>query len=143
MPELTLPEKTLKLWKIRLTVSSILFFCLFSYFFHSYFWFLPVFIIAICIFELLLLWYIPQLFKSYKIKFVSGAVIVNSGVIIRITHIMPFSKLIYTQTITTPLAKLMGLKALTLKAARSRILVPELKDADVERFAAVLAGSEK
>ncbi len=142
MTEFKLPKKTLTLWKIRLTLLSVLFFCVFSYFFHSFSWYLTTTVIIICIFEALLLWYIPALFKNYKIQHLNGAVVVTSGVIVRVTHIMPFSKLIYTQTVTSPLAKLMGLKAITLKAARSRLLIPELHENEVEGFAKALAEGE-
>ncbi len=142
MTEFKLPKKTLTLWKIRLTLISLLFFCLFSYFFHGFKWYLISSVIMLCVFEALLLWYIPTLFKNYKIQYLNGAVMVTVGVIVSVTHIMPFSKLIYTQTVTTPLAKLMGLKAITLKAARSRLLIPELQADEVEKFAAALAEGE-
>ncbi len=142
MVELKLPKKTLTLWKVRLTLLFLIFIGLFSYFFHSYSWFLIATLVIICVFEVLLLWYIPNRFKGYKIKYINGAVIIESGVIIRTTHIMPFSKLIYTQTITTPMAKVMGLKALTLKAARSRLVIPEMGEASVEEFVAQMAEGE-
>ena len=47
---------------------------------------------------------------------------------------MPFSRLVYAQSFATPLAKKMGLAALTLKAARSSIIIPELNSADVNYF---------
>ena len=68
--------------------------------------------------------------------------VITRGAIIKPTHIMPYSKLIYTQTFTTPLAKILGLKALSLKAARSRILVPELPEADAEILLKILAEGE-
>ena len=65
--------------------------------------------------------------------------IIEKGVIIKTTHIMPFTKMIYTQSITTPIAKLFGLSAVTVKAARSRIIIPEIPAKDVEDFARALA----
>ncbi len=142
MVELKLSKKTSTLWKIRLTLLFLIFIGLFSYYFHSYSWFLIAILAIVCLFEILLLWYIPNLFKRYRIKYVNRAVIVTSGVFIRTTHIMPFSKLIYTQTIVTPLSRLMGLRALTLKAARSQLLIPEMNEEDAELFIKVLAEGE-
>lgn len=142
MVELKLSKKTSTLWKIRMTLLFLIFIGLFSYYFHSYSWFLIATLAIVCFFEILLLWYIPNLFKRYRIKYVNRAVIVTSGVFIRTTHIMPFSKLIYTQTIVTPLSRLMGLRALTLKAARSQLFIPEMNEEDAELFIKVLAEGE-
>lgn len=80
------------------------------------------------------LWYIPAYFASYEILFPKGAIIINRGIFIRTTHIMPFSRLIYVQSYSTPLAHSMGLAALSLKAARSSVIIPELPVSDVELF---------
>ena len=143
MLELKLPKKTLSLWKIRLTVAVLIFFGLFSYFCHGFSWFLVATLVVICLYELAFFWYLPCLFKTYHIKYINGAVVIESGVLIKTTHIMPFSKMIYTQTITSPLARLMGLKAVTLKAARSQVIIPEIPEAEAEEFATVLAEGEQ
>ena len=141
--EFKLPKKTLDLWKVRLTIGVLLFFGLFSYFCHGYGWFLVVTLIIICLYEFAFFWYLPSLFKTYQIKYINGAVIIESGVFIKITHIMPYTKMIYTQTLTSPLARFFGLKAVTLKAARSRLLIPEIPEAEAERLTTVLAGNEQ
>ena len=137
--ELKLPKKTLDLWKIRLTIGVLLFFGLFSYFCHGYGWFLIATLVIICLYELAFFWYLPSLFKTYQIKYINGAVVIESGVFIKITHIMPYSKMIYTQTQTSPLARYFGLKAVTLKAARSQILIPEVPEEAAEKFTTALA----
>ena len=141
--ELKLPKKTLDLWKIRLTIGVLLFFGLFSYFCHGYGWFLIATLIIICIYELAFFWYLPALFKTYQIKYINGAVVIESGVFIKTTHIMPYSKMIYTQTLTSPLARFFGLKAVTLKAARSQILIPEVPEEAAEKFTTALAENEQ
>ncbi len=141
--ELKLPKKTLDLWKIRLTIGVLLFFGLFSYFCHGYGWFLIATLVIICLYELAFFWYLPALFKTYQIKYINGAVVIESGVFIKITHIMPYSKMIYTQTLTSPLARFFGLKAVTLKAARSRLLIPEVPEEEAEKFTTVLAEKEQ
>ena len=141
--ELKLPKKTLDLWKIRLTIGVLLFFGLFSYFCHGYGWFLIATLVIICLYELAFFWYLPSLFKTYQIKYINGAVAIESGVFIKITHIMPYSKMIYTQTLTSPLARFFGLKAVTLKAARSQILIPEVPEEAAEKFTTALAENEQ
>lgn len=143
MEELRLPRKTLNLWKIRVTIAVLFIVGIFSYFFHSYDWFLPAVLVIICLYEALFLWYLPSLFKGYRIKYINGAVVIESGVIIKMTHIMPYSKMIYAESITSPLAKVMGLSAVTLKAARSSMIIPELPSKDTEKFIKALAEGEK
>lgn len=141
--EIKLPKKTLDLWKVRLTAAVLLFFGIFSYFCHGYGWFLIATLIVICIYEFAFFWYLPHLFRSYQIKYIDGAVVIERGVFIKVTHIMPFSKMIYTQTLTSPLARFLGLKAVTLKAARSQILIPEIPEDEAEKFTTVLAENEQ
>jgi len=88
-------------------------------------------------------WYIPAYFESYEILFPNGAVIIKRGVIVKTCHIMPFSRLVYVQSISTPLAKAMGLSALSLKAARSSVIIPELSVTDAERFINAVTGDER
>lgn len=142
MSELRLSKKTLMLWKIRVTVFTLLILSVLAYFCHGYGWFLIVILALVCLYEGIMLWYLPKLFRNYRIKYINGAVVIESGVVLKTTHIMPFSKMIYTETITSPLAKLMGIKALSLKAARSRILIPELPEKEVVKFVTALAEGE-
>lgn len=139
MIEHTLPKKTLLLWEIRIALLGLLLWGVFSYICRFFSWYFPASVCLAVIFAVLLLWYIPTLFKTYRIKYLNDALIIEKGVIIKTTHIMPFTKMIYTQSITTPLAKLFGLSAVTVKAARSRILIPEINAKDVEDFAKTLA----
>lgn len=142
MSELRLSKKTLMLWKIRVTVLTLLLLAVLAYFCHGYGWFLIVILALVCLYEGVMLWYLPKLFRNYRIKYINGAVVIESGVVIKTTHIMPFSKMIYAETITSPLAKLMGIKALSLKAARSRILIPELPENEVVKFVTAIAEGE-
>ena len=139
MKENLLPKKTVTLWQIRIGLIGF------------------ILLVAVCVFGLLtrwvllggavfaallavfLFWYLPRYFKSYEILFPKGAVVINRGVFIKTTHIMPFSRLVYAQSFATPLAKRMGLAALTLKAARSSIIIPELDAKDVDYYIDFLA----
>lgn len=87
-------------------------------------------------------WYIPAYFESYEILFPNDAVIIKRGVIVKTCHIMPFSQLVYVQSISTPLAKALGLAAISLKAARSGIIIPEMPRGDVEKFISAVTKGE-
>ncbi len=129
-----LPEKTLRLWQLRVSLLAAIpvFACLFFAFWLPWL-VLPALFFAV-FFLLIIFWYLPRYFKSYDIRFPDGAIVIRRGVFIRTTHIMPFSKLVYVQSISTPLSKYMGLAAISLKAARSSVIIPELTTADVELF---------
>ena len=79
---------------------------------------------------------VPPLFSTHFscLYRITKATPRTSQSMVMATHIMPFSRLVYAQSFATPLAKKMGLAALTLKAARSSIIIPELNAADVNYF---------
>ena len=132
MKNYTIPKKSLTLWRIRVVMLTLALLCLF------YVLPLPktVFIIASSVILFLSLlaifWYLPQFIKSCRISVFDGKVIITRGVIIENTHIMPFSRLIHSQTVQTPLAKLFGLSMLFLKAARFRLFIVDMLDSDIE-----------
>lgn len=134
MKENLLPKRTALLWRIRIGVAGavlVILLCAFSFLSR---WLLLAAAVLTVLLIFLLFWYLPRYFKSYEILFPSGAVVINRGVFIKTTHLMPFSRLVYAQSFATPLAKKMGLAALVLKAARSSIIIPELNEADVNYF---------
>lgn len=134
MKENLLPKRTAFLWQIRIGGAGLILviaLCAFSFLSR---WLFLASAILTALLAVLLLWYLPRYFKSYEILFPKGAVVINRGVFIKTTHIMPFSRLVYAQSFATPLAKRMGLAALALKAARSSIIIPELNAADVNYF---------
>ena len=127
-----LPEKTKYLWQIRCIAFYLLLIALCAYFYpyYKFLLFAGAVITVACI--VTVLWYIPRFIGSYIIYFSKESVVIKRGVVIKTTHIMPFSRLIYTQTFTTPTAKLLGLTAVTLKAARSRLIIPEMSLEDAK-----------
>ena len=134
MKENLLPKRTVTLWQIRIGFIGIIlliFVCAFGLLTR---WVLLGAAVVAVILAVFLFCYLPRYFKSYEILFPKGAIVINRGVFIKTTHIMPFSRLVYAQSFATPLAKKMGLAALTLKAARSSIIIPELNSADVNYF---------
>ncbi len=134
MENKALPKKTLLLWQLRVLLFGIACVCLCLYFAASLSFLNQVaFIISIIILAVDI-FYLPVFFKSYKIELKGDAVIINYGVIIKISHIMPYSRLIYAQSFATPLARLFGMAMVTLKAARSWVIVPEMQRETADRI---------
>lgn len=134
MKEYTLPRKTLVLWVIRSFLGFAVFFafCLFLCRFSDIFRFGMIAVPFLFLFTIL--FYLPKLFKSCRLLITGEAVIIKRGVFIENCHILPFSRMIYCQTIVTPLARILKLEAVTLKAARSRIFIPELEKETVQEL---------
>lgn len=139
MKENLLPQKTVTLWQIRTGLIGLVLLILVCAFGFLTRWALLGAAVIAAVLAVLLFWYLPRYFRSYEILFPKGAVVINRGVFIKTTHIMPFSRLVYAQSYATPIAKRMGLAALTLKAARSNIIIPELNVKDVDYFIDFLA----
>ena len=132
MKTFILPQKTLLLWQIRIVIFGLLLFALCAFLEISRTFLLLSTIIIISFVCVTDFWYLPRFFSTCKVCYVNGSVIINYGVFIKNTHILPFSKLIHTQTITTPLASAFSLTAVGLKAARCRIYIPEMTTEDAE-----------
>ncbi len=139
MKEYSLPQKTLLLWRIRSFVFFALLFavCIFLERFTEIFRICAITVPFLFVFTSF--FYLPNLFHSCKLSIEKGVVIIKRGVFIENCHILPFSRMIYSQTVTTPLANAFGLSALTLKAARSRIFIPELEKQCIKDFLSELS----
>ena len=55
---------------------------------------------------------------------------------------MPFPRFIYAEQITSPIAKAMGVSALSLKVARGFILIPEMSKEDAEDIISAISGEK-
>ena len=130
MTEKKLPVRTLLLWQIRVTVLFVLLGAVCLYFCSVYKWFWVLVTVITAVFLFVILWYLPRFIRNYRIKLIGEAVIIENGVFIKTTHIMPYSRMIYTKSFTTPLAKAIGLTSISLKAVRSSIIMPEILVSD-------------
>ena len=134
-----LPKRTRILWQLRCFAIKVIMVLILMYFGPSYLFFLYTSVFLSIIGIGAIVWYIPCFIKSYRIYCTNDSVVIKRGVIIKTTHIMPYSRLIYTQTYTTPIAKLFGLQALSLKAARTGVLIPEMAKSDAEKLSNLLS----
>ncbi len=140
--ENTLPKKTTWLWFIRIIVITFILVALCLYFTPL---FAPLKIAAIVIGILGLIVafvYLPFFFKTYKIILSNDAVIVKYGILIKVEHIMPYKRMIYAQSFETPLARILGVAAVRLKAARSYLLVAEIEKESARAIIDFLAEGE-
>ena len=142
MKEYILPKKTLLLWQIRAVAVGFVLLGVCAYFSFTMKPFLIATAVIVLLFAGFVIWYLPKFFDSCKIQFINGSVVIKRGVFIKNTHILPFSRLIYTQTLVTPIAKFFGLTALTLKAARSHIYIPEMLKEDAEELLEAISRGE-
>ena len=134
MKNYVLPRKTLFLWQIRAITFGVLL-CILMLIAKTFIY-IPLKIILITsvvilsLSVLIAVLYMPFLFKTCKVVLLKEGVVVERGVFFKNTHILPFSKLIYTQTYKSPIARMLRLTAVSLKAARSRVFIPEMSEED-------------
>lgn len=142
MKENTLPKKTTLLWQVRIIIITFILVAACLYF-EPLFSFLKIAAIIIGIIGIILAFlYSPFFFKSYKIILSNDAVIVKFGIIVKIEHIMPYKRMIYAQSFETPLARIFGIAAVRLKAARSYLFVAEIEKEAAQTIIDFLAEGE-
>ena len=142
LKENTLPKKTTWLWILRILLVTFILVALCLYF-TSLFSFLKIAAIVIGVLGLITSFiYLPFFFKTYKIILSNDAVIVKFGIFIKAEHIMPYKRMIYAQSFETPLARVLGVAAVRLKAARSYLLVAEIEKESARAIIDFLAEGE-
>ncbi len=127
-----LPKKTRILWQLRIVFAFACVCAAVAFFSRYTLWFLlPAAIIATMglIFAFI---YVPFYFNSYKITVDDNSISITKGVIIKTTNIMPYPRLVFAQSFTTPLSAMMKMKCVMLKAARGWILIPEIENVNAE-----------
>lgn len=142
MKEYRLPQKTVVLWQLRTTLICAVLLGSLSFGLFISGWALLLLSTLFVIFILFITFFVPCHIKSYSINVSRETVIINRGVIIRVNHIMPLSRFIYAEQISSPIARRMGLCALSLKVARGFIIIPELDKRDAEDIITALSERE-
>lgn len=127
-----LPKKTQLLWQMRIVFAFALLCAAVAFFSRYTLWFLlPAAIIATLGLGFAFV-YIPFYFKSYKITVDDNSISIAKGVIIKTIQIMPFPRLVFAQSFTTPLSSVMKMKCVMLKAARGWMLIPEIENVNAD-----------
>lgn len=128
----SLPKKTRFLWQVRVIFAFVILCAAVAFFSQFTLWFLlPAAIIA-ALGLVAAFVYIPFYFKSYTITVDDNSICISKGVIIKTMQIMPFPRLVFAQSFTTPIASAMRLKCVMLKAARGWMLIPEIENANAQ-----------
>ena len=122
----TLSKKTRALWQIRIVFAFALVFLAVLFFSRYTIWFLLPAAIVATVGLITAFIYLPFYFKSYKIVVNKSFISISKGVVIQITNIMPYPRLVFAKSFTTPLSEAMKLKCIILKAARGWIFIPEI-----------------
>ena len=137
----SVPKKTKILWQLRFAaVVMILCAAVASFSPLSKWLWLPCGIIGL-LGILLIFVYLPAYFANCRITVGDDAVMVTRGVFIRTTHIMPYPRMIYVSSFSSPIARRLGICAVVMRAARGFILVPEIKIKDVEMISKKAEGT--
>ncbi len=128
----TLPKRTRILWQIRILIAFAALGAAVAFFARYANWLLFLAAIIVIFGLVFVITYVPFFFKSYKIMIDKSSICITKGILIKTTNIMPFPRLVFAQSFTTPLSSILKLKCVMLKAARGWILIPELKSTDVD-----------
>lgn len=138
----TIPDNTVKLWQIRCGVVSAVVLAALASFLSITLWMLVPVVVIFVLSLVFILWYVPTFLKSHIITADDSAVTVKRGVFIKTEHIMPFPRLVYSETFSTPLSERMGISGISLRAARGVILIPEIKKSDTELLLEYMARTD-
>lgn len=123
-----LGRKTKTLWQIRAGVLFLLLSCAFLFFLrYSPYYFIPLSFFAV-IGVLAVFWYLPKFFSKYSIFVGENSVVVTRGVFIETSHIFPLKRLVFAGGYSSPVARMLGLKGITLRAARANVFIPEIDE---------------
>ncbi len=136
-----LPQKTLKLWRIRLAVlfslTIAILICL-SAFFR---WLIlpAVFIFVFLVFSEL--WLLPAFLNRYEIILDDNCFRIDKGIIFKTKTVLPKRWIINLKTVKLPDSKALGLGLLLIKTYKGVIFIPELPEEAINGIIkAVLGG---
>lgn len=122
-------RKTIILWQIRACAAffafALLFFVLAG---SSLYFYVPAALVTVSG-AAAVFWYLPAFFCNYTVHVGKTCVTVTRGIIIRTSRIMPYKRMVFASGYSSPLARLLGLQGVRLRAARADIRIPEM-DAD-------------
>lgn len=138
----SVPKKTRILWQLRCVAAVVILCAAIAAFspLSKWLW-LPCGIMGL-LGVLLIFIYLPAFFANCRITVGDDAVMVTRGVFIQTTHIMPYPRMIYAQSFTTPAATAFGLCGVTLKAARGIMVIPEMEKENAELLLAGISGGK-
>ncbi len=138
-----LEKRTLLLWRIRIGAAALaaaLLFALLSV--YTAYFYVPA-AAFVLLGAAIIFWYLPAFFKGFNLFVGENAVMVTRGVFIKTSHIMPFKRLVFAGGYSTPIARIMGLKGITLRAARATVIIPEIEASAADRLIFDIGGEKR
>lgn len=81
--------------------------------------------------------------KSVKVLLYGEVIVIKKGILIRREHVLPLKKQVYTLSLQTPLAKFLGVTAISFKAVRKTVFIPELDSFDAQRLLSLILQGDK
>lgn len=139
--DIRLPKETKYLWQIRIAFPSVALLIIFAFLCRLSPWLLiPLALTAVSA-VFLIFWYIPLFIKNYCITIKNDAFVISTGVFLKTTYIMPYPRMIYVSSFSSPIARKYGICAVVMRAVRGFIFVPEIKIKDVEMISSKAEGT--
>ncbi len=127
-----LPKKTRILWQIRISfVFAVLYAPLVVFCRHSPIILLPT-TVVVTIGSVFVFVYATIYLKRYKITVDKSGVCLTKGLIIKTVVIVPYARLAFIKSFSTPLAALLKLKCTMLKVSRGWLIIPEIESEQAE-----------
>ena len=127
-----LPKRTILLWQLRMAPAVVLLFLAALFFKSIALWIYILLLATTLVIILFTLIFLPLIIKSYEISADRYAITVRRGVIIKTVNVMPYPKTVFVRSIKTPLSSKMGLCAVSVKAVRRSLFIPEMRKDDAE-----------
>ncbi len=138
-----LPQKTLKLWRIRLAVLfslTIVILISLSAFFR---WLILPAVFIFVLFLCLELWLLPAFLARYEIILNDDFLQINKGIIFKSKTLLPKRWIINLKTLKLPDSKAMGLGLLMIKTYKGVVLIPELTEEAINEIIKAVLGENK
>lgn len=133
----TLPKKTRTLLQIRAVIITA-FVCVVPAYLgvvlSPYAYIAAAVLIVLCVFTVL--FYIPRFVKGASLSVTKEGVVVKYGLFYKFEQIMPVLRLVFVETHQTPVARIMGLCAVSFLGVKARVTFPEIDKKDAERLTA-------
>lgn len=133
-----IPRKTVILWEIRILLIFVVLWGIMGVFIE---YSAVMTLIFACVYAVFAI-YTPFYLKSFEVCSSEKSIEIKSGIIIKVNHIMPTPRLIYGETLTTPVAAMLGVSAVCLKAARGWVIVPEIEKTKAQSLLKLITGEK-
>lgn len=129
-----LPKITRVLWQIRISlIIAVIYFVIVAFWRFSPTVLLPT-TIAMAFGSVFVLVYISFYLKRYTVYADNSGIYIKKGIIFKTIVIIPYPRLAFIKSFTTPVTAGLHIKSIILKVSRGLIFIPELEKNSAERL---------